>query len=74
VVLASAAKLTGFAETPGDRLILAKVKPGETLAYYAGAGWKQSGDFASPDDWKAYLAFWAKRLASPIKIAKLEAQ
>ena len=74
VVLASAAKLAGFAETPGDRLILAKVKPGETLAYYAGAGWKQSGDFAFPDDWKAYLAFWAKRLASPIKIAKLEAQ
>jgi len=74
VVLAPAAKLAGFAEIPGDRLILARVKPGETLQYYAGAGWKQSGDFSSADDWNAYLASWAKRLASPIKIAKIEAQ
>ena len=74
VILASAAKLAGFAEVADDHLILARVKPGETLVYFAGAGWKQSGDFSSRDDWTAYLASWAKRLASPIKIAKLEAQ
>jgi len=74
VILASAAKFAGFAGTSGERLILAKVKPGETLRYSAGAGWKQSGDFASKDDWNAYLAAWAKRLASPIRIAKIEAQ
>ena len=74
VILASAGKLAGFAETPTDRLILARVKPGETLRYHAGAGWKQSGDFSFADDWFGYLGSWAKRLASPIRIAKLEAQ
>jgi hypothetical protein len=74
VVLGSAGSIAGLAETAGDRLILAKVKPGEALRYYAGAGWKQSGDFSSMDDWSAYLATWAQRLASPIRIAKLEAQ
>jgi hypothetical protein len=63
-----------LAETPADRIILAKVEPGETLRSYASGGWKQSGDFASNDDWTAYLAAWAKRQQSPIKIAKIEAQ
>jgi len=74
VILGSAAKFAGFAETPTDRIILAKVKPGETLRYYAGGGWKQSGDFTSNDDWTAYLQAWAQRLQSPIKIAKIEVQ
>ena len=73
-ILGSAARFAGLAETGSDRLILAKVKPGETLRYYAGAGWKQSGDFSSMDDWIIYLTAWAQRLASPIKIAKLEAR
>ena len=74
VILAPAARLAGLAETPNDRLILARVKTGETLRYAAGAGWAQSGDFATKDDWSAYLASWAKRLQSPIKIAKIEVQ
>ncbi|HUL55283.1 MAG TPA: DUF4861 family protein [Opitutaceae bacterium] len=74
VVLAPGARFAGWAETPSDRLMLARVKPGETLRYRAGAGWVASGDFASPDDWNAYLAACARRLASPIRIAKLEAQ
>ncbi|MGA2445019.1 MAG: DUF4861 domain-containing protein [Opitutaceae bacterium] len=74
VIVAPDTRLAGLAETPNDRLILAKVKAGETLRYYAGAGWAQSGDFATKDDWNAYLASWAKRLQSPIKIAKIEAQ
>lgn len=74
IIVDPAARLAGLAETPNDWLILAKVKAGETLRYYAGAGWKQSGDFASKDDWNAYLAAWAKRLRSPIKIAKIEAE
>jgi hypothetical protein len=74
VVLAPEARFAGWAETPTDRLMLARVKPGETLRYCAGAGWKHSGDFASADDWSAYLAAEAPRLQAPIKIAKLEAQ
>jgi hypothetical protein len=74
IVLDPAARLAGLAESGNDRLILARVKSGETLRFYAGAGWAQSGDFSSKDDWAAYLASWARRLPSPIKIANLEAR
>jgi hypothetical protein len=69
IILDPSARPAGLADTATDRLILAKVKPGETLRYYAGGGWKQSGDFTSRADWEAYLAASAKRLASPTKIA-----
>jgi hypothetical protein len=74
VVLDPTARFAGLAEAGDDRLILARVRSGEVLRYYAGAGWKQSGDFASKDDWSAYLAAWTMRLQSPIKIAKIEAE
>jgi hypothetical protein len=74
VILGPGARFAGWAETPADRLMLVRVKPGETLRYCAGAGWAQSGDFSSADEWNAYVAAWAQRLQSPIKIAKLEAQ
>jgi hypothetical protein len=69
VVLDPTAKFAGFADRGDDRLILAKVKTGTTLRYYAGGGWQQSGDFAARGDWEAYLAAWSKRLANPIKVA-----
>jgi len=74
IVLDPSAPCAGTAESGVDRVILAKVRPGATLRYYAGAGWKQSGDFGGKDDWNAYLAAWAQRLRSPVRIAKIEAQ
>jgi hypothetical protein len=82
VILAPGARFAGFAETytygkppPGtprgarpDLLILAKVKPGETVSYYAGGGWDKSGDFPDQASWDAYLAQWSARLASPVKV------
>ena len=68
IVLDPTAKFAGFADAENDRLILAKVKSGAPLRYYAGGGWKQSGDFASRADWEAYLAAWSKRLAAPTKV------
>lgn len=68
VVLDPAAKLAGFADAAEDRLILAKVRTGVPLRYYAGGGWKQSGDFAARADWEAYLAAWSKRLAAPARV------
>lgn len=68
VVLDVSAKAAGLAETATDRIILTKVKPGATLTYYAGGGWKQSGQFADRAAWEAYLAAWAQRLASPVKV------
>jgi len=82
VILAPGTALAGFAETytygkppPGtprgarpDLLILTKVKPGETISYYAGGGWDKSGDFPDKATWDAYLADWSARLASPLKV------
>jgi hypothetical protein len=38
------------------------------VTYYAGFGWKKSGQFASKEAWDAYLADFAKRLASPLEV------
>ncbi len=38
------------------------------VTYYAGAGWTRSGEFATAEDWNAYLNGWALRLESPISI------
>jgi hypothetical protein len=68
IVLDPSARFAGLAETANDRLILVKVKPGETVRYYAGGGWDKSGDFASEADWNNYLAAFSARLHSPLKI------
>jgi hypothetical protein len=69
VILAPEAKFAGIVETPTDRLILVKVRPGETVRYYAGGGWDKSGDFADEAAWNAYLAAFAARLRSPVNVA-----
>jgi hypothetical protein len=35
---------------------------------YAGAGWTDSGDFRSVEDWWAYLDDFARRLEQPVKV------
>ncbi|MCC9135115.1 DUF4861 domain-containing protein [Pontibacter silvestris] len=44
-------------------------KPGNNrLVYYAGFGWDKSGQFKSLAEWDAYLASFAKRVASPLEV------
>jgi hypothetical protein len=69
IVLAPEARFAGIVETPAERLILVKVKPGEAVRYFAGGGWSLSGDFADAAAWNAYLAAFAARLRSPVKVA-----
>jgi len=61
--------LVGFAEDPVNYLALVKIRPGQTIRYYPGAGWSRSGDFTTPADWTNYLAAFAARLAAPITVA-----
>ena len=77
VILAPGNDFAGFAETKApanargfrpDLLVLAKVKPGVPVSYYVGGGWDKSGDFPNKASWDAYLASWAARLASPVKV------
>jgi hypothetical protein len=69
IVLAPEARFAGIVETPAERLMLVKVKPGEAVRYFAGGGWDKSGDFADAAAWNGYLAAFAARLRSPVKIA-----
>jgi len=57
-----------FTEDSVNQLVLAKVTSGQPLRYYVGAGWTKSGDFASPEDWNAYVAACAARAKSPVKV------
>ena len=79
VVLAPDAKFAGFTQSQAnlpksnglrpDKLILAKVKSGDTLRYLSGAAWNQLGPITSNEQWTAYLAGWAQRLRSPVKVS-----
>ncbi len=49
-------------------LLLERVyEPGETVTYYAGAGWSKWG-FEQPDDWFAYMQYYAATLHTPLEI------
>ena len=53
---------------PDQHHLLVLTKPGqEQLGYYAGFGWKKSGQFDSVEEWDQYLEDFALRLASPLK-------
>jgi len=67
-VIVAPGALKGFTEDSANRLVLAKVVSGQPLCYYVGAGWSKAGEFASKDDWNAYVAACAARAASPVKV------
>ena len=62
------AALQGFAEDSVNQLVLAKAISGQPLRYYVGAGWSKAGEFTTPQQWNAYVAAWAARARSPVKI------
>jgi hypothetical protein len=63
------ADFAGFAEDSANRLVLAKAVSGQPLRYYVGAGWSKAGEFTTKEAWDAYVAAFAARLKSPLKIA-----
>ena len=52
-VMTAPAKLQ---DTADQVLLLSTVKRGQTLTYYAGAGWTKSGDFSDAAAWKQYIS------------------
>lgn len=48
-------------------LILAEAEQ-PVLSYYAGFGWKKSGQFSSAEQWDRYLQDFSRRLASPLEV------
>ncbi len=67
-VIIPGGKFKGYAEDTLNELALAPVVSGQPLTYYAGAGWSRAGDFPDQASWEKYLADFAARLRSPVKI------
>jgi hypothetical protein len=56
-----------FTQVADHVLMLAPTTPGQTLVYYAGAGWTKHG-FADAAAWHAYLDEFSRLLASPLDV------
>ena len=41
------------------------------VTYYAGFGWKKSGQFTTKESWNAYLKDFAQKNNNPLKVSKL---
>lgn len=64
---------TEFTQDPLNHLVLAPVKAGQPLRYYAGGAWNRGGEITSAAQWQAYVADAAQRVRHPVKVA-LQAQ
>ncbi|MFL6549137.1 MAG: DUF4861 family protein [Povalibacter sp.] len=80
VIAASDAVAAGYASEPvgtvgnyGNELLLVKVKSGQPLRYWLGAGWDRSGQFASREEWTRYVDEFVHRTQAPLNV-KVEAQ
>jgi hypothetical protein len=60
--------LSGFAEDKLNQLVLTKAQSGHPVRYYIGAGWDRSGDFPDQASWEKYIADFAARLPSPVRV------
>lgn len=49
-------------------LLITKVRPGEPLVYYAGAGWSKGAYFTDAAGWQEYLENFARRANSPLEV------
>ena len=67
-VVMSAAAFHGYAEDEHNRLVLAKVTPGQPLHYLIGAGWSFAGEFTTEKSWTDYVAACAARMRSPVTV------
>ncbi len=48
---------------PEQTLLKTTVKRGQTLVYFAGAGWTRGGDFADQAAWEKYVSDFAAKTA-----------
>jgi hypothetical protein len=67
-VVVPGGSFAGVAEDPLNHLVLATAVPGRPLRYLVGAGWSKSGQFPTRESWQQYVAGWAARLRSPVRV------
>lgn len=68
-ILVASDAFQGFAEDDRNQLVLAKVAAGQSLRYFAGAGWSKAGEFTTYQAWKDYVANAAARARAPVSVA-----
>ncbi|QBE62853.1 DUF4861 domain-containing protein [Pseudoduganella lutea] len=57
-----------FTDDALNNLVLAQVKSGEPLRYYAGGAWSGAKEITTAAQWQSYVADFAKRAAHPVKV------
>ena len=67
-ILVASDAFQGFAEDDRNQLVLAKVAAGQSLRYFAGAGWSKAGEFTTYQAWKDYVANAAARARAPVSV------
>lgn len=67
IAILGAKKLTQV-EDELNHLLLAPVRSGATLTYFAGAGWSRSGQFADAKAWEAHVASVLAAEADPLVV------
>ena len=68
VILDPQSPRKGVAEDTLNHLLLTEAHSGKPLAYYIGAGWDRSGQFADRAAWETYVRDFAARLAAPLTV------
>ncbi len=68
-VIMAPAQVLDETEMDHQMEMVTKATSGEPVNFWAGAGWDKSGDFGSYQDWDAYIAQFASRIASPLKVS-----
>jgi hypothetical protein len=67
-VVVPTSAFVGYAEDEHNRLVLAKVTPGQPLHYLIGAGWSFAGEFTTEKSWTDYVVAYAARERSPVTV------
>ncbi|MBU3121905.1 DUF4861 domain-containing protein [Sinomicrobium weinanense] len=52
----------------GSQLLIMADPKDNKVVYYAGFGWKKSGQFTNAGEWDAYLEHFAEKIANPVKV------
>jgi hypothetical protein len=63
--------ITGLTEDKKNFLVTTKLSTDQTVNYYAGFGWSNSG-FAKPEDWEKYVSDYAERVRTPLEVTITE--
>jgi hypothetical protein len=67
-VLLDPAQVVEAAEAGGNALLIGRWPAGGPAVYHAGSAWDRGADVKTLADWDRYLAEWARRLRSPIRV------